>query len=149
MVVARRDGKPTLMLRLANERGNDLIEASFRMAVLKPEVSAEGERMRRVHDLPLVRGDTPIFTLTFQAMHVIDAGSPLHGLTLEDLARDKVRFIVTVTGLDATFGATIHARRFYLAEDVVYNARFADVISNDPEGRMVLDFTHFHEVLPL
>src|SRR5262249_21672410 len=55
IVLAPRDGKPTLMLRLANERGNDIIEASFRVTVLKAEVTAEGEMMRRVHDVPLVR----------------------------------------------------------------------------------------------
>jgi inward rectifier potassium channel len=147
LVVTTRQGKPTLMLRLANERGNDIIEASFRMTVLKPEVSPEGERMRRVHDLVLVRSDTPLFTLTFQAMHVIDEASPLHGLSSADLAASEVRFVVTVTGHDATFGATIHARRIYHADDVVWNARFADVLSNGPDGRLVLDLSRFHEVV--
>jgi inward rectifier potassium channel len=78
LVVARRDGKPTLMLRVANERGNDVIEASFRVTILKPETSAEGERIRRLHDLKLLRGDTPLFTLTFLAMHVIDEDSAPH-----------------------------------------------------------------------
>ena len=149
MVVAPRNGRPTLMLRMANERGNDIIEASFRMTVLKPEVSPEGERMRRVHDLVLVRSDTPIFTLTFQAMHVLDAASPLHGATPAEVAGGDMRFIVTVTGHDATFGATIHARRIYHAEDVVWNARFADVLSNGPDGRLVLDVSRFHDVVPL
>ena len=66
---------------------------------------------------PLVRGDTPLFTLTFQALHVIDDESPLRG---DDAARSlregQLRFIVTVTGLDATFATTIHARRIYEAE---------------------------------
>jgi inward rectifier potassium channel len=147
MVVAMRNGKPTLMLRLANERGNDIIEASFRMTVLKPEVSPEGERMRRVHDLGLVRGDTPLFTLTFQAMHVIDEASPLHGLSPAELLEKEVRFVVTVTGHDATFGATVHARRIYYADEVVWNARFADVLSNGPDGRLVLDLSRFHDVV--
>jgi inward rectifier potassium channel len=147
MVVATRDGKPTLMLRLANERGNDIIEASFRMTALMAEISAEGERMRRVHDLALVRGDTPLFTLTFQAMHVIDDKSPLHGISPADLAHGEVRFVVTVTGLDATFGATIHARRIYHADDIVWNARFADVLSNGPDGKLVLDLSRFHDVV--
>lgn len=149
MVIAPRDGKPTLMLRMANERGNDIIEASFRLTVLMAETSSEGETMRRMHDLPLVRGDTPLFTLTFQAMHVIDERSPLHGLTPEALAAGEVRFVVTVTGLDADFATTIHARRMYYADDLVWNARFADVLSNRADGRLVLDTTKFHDVLPL
>lgn len=149
MVVATRNGVPTLMVRMANERANDILEASFRVTVLMSEVSAEGERMRRIHDLALVRGDTPLFTLTFQALHVIDGGSPLHGLTPEAIAAGEMRLIVTVTGLDATFATTIHARRIYDAEDIVWNARFADVLSSTPEGQLQLDYAKFHNVVPL
>ena len=149
MVVAPRNGRPTLMLRMANERANDIIEASFRVTVLKGEVSSEGEKMRRMYDIALVRGDTPLFTLTFQALHVIDETSPLHGLTSESIAAGEMRFIVTVTGLDATFATTIHARRIYHAEDIVWNARFADVLSNTPEGQLQLDYGKFHDVVPL
>jgi inward rectifier potassium channel len=149
MVIAPRNGAPTLMLRMANERGNDIIEASFRVTVLMAETSAEGERMRRMHELALVRGDTPLFTLTFQALHVIDASSPLHGFTPASLPAADLRFIVTVTGLDATFASTIHARRIYYPEDVVWNARFADVLRNLPDGQLELDYTKFHDVVPL
>lgn len=147
MVIARRNGVPTLMMRMANERTNDIIEASFRLSVLKEEVSAEGERMRRMHDLKLVRSDTPLFTLTFQALHIIDESSPLHGLSEETLRDGLVRFIVTVTGLDATLATTIHARRIYNAHEIVWNARFADVLSNGPDGRLVLDYNKFHEII--
>ena len=149
MVVAPRNGLPTLMVRMANERANDILEASFRVSVLKSEVSAEGEKMRRIHDVKLVRGDSPLFTLTFQALHVIDETSPLHGLTLEAIAAGEMRFIVSVTGLDATFATTIHARRTYHAEDIVWNARFADVLSTTADGQLQLDYGKFHDVVVL
>lgn len=149
MVIAKRNGRPTLMLRMANERGNDVIEASFRVTVLKAEVTAEGEYNRRLFDLPLVRSDTPLFTVTFTAFHVIDDASPIRGETAASLCDGQVRFIVTVTGLDSTFATTIHARHVYEAHDVVFDVRFADVISNTPDGRMQIDFTKFHDVLPL
>jgi inward rectifier potassium channel len=149
MVVAPRNGQPTLMFRVANERGNDIIEAAFRVTVLKAETSSEGEKMRRMHEIELVRRDTPLFTLTFLALHVIDEESPLHGLTPESVSAGEMRFIVTVTGLDATFATTIHARHIYQAGDVVWNARFADVLSNRADGQLQLDFTKFHDVVPL
>lgn len=149
VIIAPRNGKPTLMLRMANERANDIIEASFRVSALKSEVSAEGEQMRRVHDVKLVRSDTPVFTLSFQALHVIDEESPLHGLTPETIAAGEVRLIVTVTGLDATFATTIHARHVYNPEDVVWNGRFADVMSVMPGGQLKLDYGKFHDILPL
>jgi inward rectifier potassium channel len=147
MVIATRNGKPTLMLRMANERGNDVIEAAFRVTVLKAEVSAEGEAMRRLFDLPLVRSDTPLFTVSFTAFHVIDEASPIRGETLASLHEGQVRFIVTVTGLDGTFASTIHARHVYEAGDVVFDVRFVDVVSTLPDGRMLLDLTKFHDVV--
>src|SRR5205814_3376023 len=61
MVIAKRDGKPCLLLRVANGRGNDVVEASLRVSVLKEEVTAEGEKMRRFHDLELLRNQPPLF----------------------------------------------------------------------------------------
>jgi inward rectifier potassium channel len=148
MVIAPRDGKPTLMFRVANERGNDVIEAAFKLTVLKPEISAEGERMRRLHDVRLVRGDTPLFTLAFQGMHTLDETSPLHGMTHEQMCADQIRFILTVTGLDSTFASTIHARYVYYATDIVPGVRFADVIENRDDGKLVIDLGKFHDVVP-
>jgi inward rectifier potassium channel len=146
MVVGMRNGKPTLSLRMANERGNDIIEASFRVTVLKPEVTAEGEKIRRLHDIKLLRSETPLFTVSFAAFHVIDETSPLFGETPESVLQESLRFIVTVTGLDASFAQTVHARRIYEARDIVWNARFVDVISNLPDGRLQLDLAKFHHV---
>ena len=146
MVVATRAGQPTLMVRMANERSNDILEASFRVTVLLPEVSPEGETMRRLYDLKLVRNDTPIFGITFTALHVIDTTSPLAGRTAESLEREQARFIVTLTGLDGTTGQTIHARHMYEASQVIHNARFVDVLSGAPDGRLLIDYTKFHDV---
>lgn len=146
MLVGTRNGKPTLMLRMANERGNDLIEATFRVTVLKPEVTDEGETIRKLHDVKLIRSDTPLFTVSFTAFHVIDEESPLWGVTEETMERDLLRFIVTVTGLDGTYAQTIHARRIYLANDVAWGGRFVDVLSTLPDGRMQIDLAKFHQI---
>lgn len=149
LVIGARNGKPTLMLRMANERGNDVIEASFRVTILKPEITAEGETIRRLFDLKLLRDETPLFTVSFTAFHEIDEASPLRGETAASLERGAVRFIVTVTGHDGTYAQTIHARRVYEAREVVWNARFVDVLSNAGDGRLLIDLSRFHDVEPL
>ncbi len=146
MVIGKRDGKPTLMFRMANARGNDIIEASLRVTVLKPEVTAEGERMRRLHDITLVRNQTPLFSVTWVAFHVIDEASPLWGETEATAAEKSLRFIITLTGLDGTFGQTIHARKIYDAADITWGGRFVDVITNLPDGRLQVDYSKFHDV---
>jgi inward rectifier potassium channel len=149
MVIARRNGKTTLTLRVANERGNDVIEASMRVVVLKAETTAEGEKMRRFHDLKLTRNQTPLFTVTWMVFHEVDAESPLFGETERSVIDGKMRFIVTLTGLDATFSSTIHARKLYEADQIVWGGRFADILSNTEDGQLVVDYSKFHAVEPL
>jgi inward rectifier potassium channel len=147
VIVTTRNGKPCLVMRMANGRGNEIIEATLRVAVLKPEVTAEGEKMRRFHDLVLTRNQTPLFTLTWMVIHEINEASPLFGETEESLREMSVRFIVTLTGIDSTFAQTIHARTSYFAEDIVWGGRFVDVTSQLPDGRLQVDYTKFNQVV--
>jgi len=43
------------MLRTANQRRNQILEAQLRVRLTRDELTAEGHFMRRVHDLKLVR----------------------------------------------------------------------------------------------
>ena len=70
-VIVQRDGKQILMVRVANERGNDVVEASGRITVMREEVSKEGERMRRLYDVQLVRNVQPFFVISWTLMHEI------------------------------------------------------------------------------
>ncbi|MCI0572749.1 MAG: ion channel, partial [Myxococcaceae bacterium] len=63
-VISERNGQLTLMFRVANERTNHVVEAQMRVALLREERTREGERLRRIIDLPLVRERSPMFILT-------------------------------------------------------------------------------------
>ena len=143
-----RNGVPTLTFRVANERGNDIVEASIRVSVLVTEVSEEGKTLRRLHDLELMRSNTALFTLTWQVFHPITEDSPLHGLSAEQMVAEDIRIIIGLTGLDGTFSQTIHARHMYWADDVLEDHRFVDVIENQDDGTTVMDFRKFHLVEP-
>ena len=54
--------------------------------------------------------------------------------------------MVSVSGLDEHLGQTIHARHAYGPADVVFGARFADVLHVQPDGSAVVDYRRFHEV---
>lgn len=138
-----RNGKPTLMLRVANARGNEVVEASIRVAALLTETTLEGDRMRRVVDLELMRNNSPVFSLSWQVMHVIDETSPLYGFGLQKLEDDRVIFIVTLTGIDNTFSESVHARRIYSDLDVEVGALFEDVIDFE-DDRLRIDLRKFH-----
>jgi inward rectifier potassium channel len=145
-VVHRFEGKRALMLRLANERHNRIVEATATLSLVRPEVNAQGESFFRIHDLPLIRQSTPVFALTWTLIHPIEEGSPLYGLDAAQLADSRYRILVSVTGHDETMAASVHAVKDYEAEDLVFDGRFVDILRISPDGARVVDLTRFQDI---
>lgn len=143
------DGARVLMLRMANERHNRIVEATATLSLVRIEVNPQGESFVRIHDLSLVRERTPVFALTWTLIHTIDARSPLHGLDATQLAASRSRILVSVTGHDETMAASVYAGNSYEAEDLVFDSRFVDILSMTPEGERVVDLTRFHDIEPV
>jgi len=143
-VISPFNGVPTLMFRTANKRKNYILEAQLWVTLVRDEYSAEGDFMRRFHDIQLVRSHTPVYSLSWTAMHQILPGGLLDGDTAETLKRDRAEIIVTLTGLDETLAQTIHARHTFTADDIHWDHRFADILLTNVDGRRVIDFNQFH-----
>jgi inward rectifier potassium channel len=148
VLLATYDGRPSLYFRVANVRGNDVVEATIRVVVLRSHTTAEGHTLRRLQDLELTRANTPLFRLSWLVVHVIDERSPLWGLELADLIDDRVLIIVSMTGLDETFAQSVHARHVYTPNEVVTDHHFADIIRDLGDGRIEFDFAKFHDLVP-
>ncbi len=146
-VITARDGVPSLMVRMANERANQVVEAQVQVSLARSERTIEGEEVRRFYDLALTRTRTPIFLLSWTVIHPITPQSPLYGMTPESLLETEGEIIVSVTGVDETLSQAIRARYSYLPDEVVWGARFADIMSTLPDGRRRVDYTRFHEVV--
>jgi inward rectifier potassium channel len=149
VVIGPYDGAPSLMIRMANARANQIVEATARLVLLRNEYTREGVLMRRFHDLKLTRASSSVFALSWTIFHPLTPDSPLHGLTREQMLEQDFNLMVSVAGLDDTFGQTVHARWQYWADEIVWNARFRDVLSVREDGRRVLDMAHFHSTVPL
>ena len=147
-VVAPQDGVPSLMLRVANARGNQVVEAQLRVGLMRSERTVEGELVRRMHDLRLVRSSSAVFALSWLAVHPIDEKSMLFGQTAESLKGSGVELYVSLTGLDETFNQTIHARRAYSADEILWGQRFIDIVGPLPDGRAAIDYNKFHGTKP-
>ncbi len=144
-IIAPRDGRPTLSFRMANERVNHVVEAMLRVTLVRTEVTAEGDRFRKLLDLPLVRSESPAFVLTWTALHVIDEKSPLFGVTPQSFTEGKMEILVTLTGWDETLAQTIYARQSYVGSELRWNHRFRDVIRFSGDGVREVDYVRFHE----
>jgi inward rectifier potassium channel len=139
------NGIPTLMFRAANERRNNILEAKLSVYLMIDEISVEGQMMRRLHELKLVRDQSPVFLLSWTVMHIIDENSPLYGLTTESMERLHGQILVSLTGVDETIEGTIHARHIYAARYLMFDRRFVDVIYMGDDGHRYLDYRYFHE----
>lgn len=148
-VVAPFDGVPTLMFRAANQRRNQILEAQLRVGLVHDEMTAEGQFIRRVRDLGLVRSQNPVFFLTWTAMHPLDQHSPLYGATPETLVAAEAILVVTLTGIDETVSQTVHARHTYAAPEILWNRRFVDIILRKPNGQRFINYNRFHDVIPV
>ena len=145
-VIRDFDGQRMLMLRIANERYNRIVDASAMASIVRQETGVSGEVFMRIHDLHLMREHTQVFNLTWTLMHVIDASSPLYQYDAERLSSSQTRIMVSVTGHDETVAASVYAVHNYEAHDVAFDARFVDVLRLSPEGERIVDLTRFHLV---
>jgi inward rectifier potassium channel len=149
-IIADHDGKRTLMFRMANARSTAIVEATCHVYVVRDEVLAGGERMRRVYDLPLRRTTSPVFNLSWLATHTIDDASPIADLTPATVTGSNVNIIVTFQGIDDRLAATVHTRYAYSGDDIVFDHRFADLFHIEPgTGVRYLDFAKFHDTEPV
>jgi inward rectifier potassium channel len=144
-VISGHDGKPTLMVRFANERHNIIGNATARLWLLKNVVSMEGRPLRRFYELPLVRNEHPALALSWTLYHVLNEESPLCGLTADDLEAAKVSLIVVVSGYDVVAAQTVHARKSYDHSDIRFGQRYADILDTLEDGRIRIDYSRFHE----
>ena len=101
-----------------------------------------------MHEVKLVRPRVPTLTRTYLAIHRIDEHSPLHGATPETIERDEVQLVVVLTGIDGTTSQTVYAGHDYLPADIHFGVRFADMLSDLPDGRFQVDFSRFDELVP-
>ena len=149
MVVRPLDGRRTLVLRAANLRLNVVQDASASFYMTRNEVTQEGFRIRRLLDLPLRRSTQPMFNLGWTIMHVLDESSPLYQETPDSLRRSEAAFILNMSGTDESTGQILTARAEYSHRDVLWNTAFRDILMEDANGFLHIDYAKFDEVEPL
>ena len=97
---------------------------------------------RPLHDLNPSRLKFVADRAELQGARAADVGCG-GGILAESLAEKGA----SVTGIDGTFMQTVYAVHMYMHNEIEFNARFADVISNPGDGEQFqLDFTKFHDV---
>jgi inward rectifier potassium channel len=147
-VISDHEGKPTLMLRLANERHNIISNATARLWAFKDIVSMEGQSFRRFYELALIRNESPALALSWTLFHILDEESPLYGLDADGLAAANVSLVVVVSGYDVVAAQTVHARKSYDHPEIRFGHRYAEILGTTEDGRLRVDYGMFHQTIP-
>jgi inward rectifier potassium channel len=145
-VIGPRDGINSLMIRAANMRANRIFEATIHVVLARQEMTVEGDTIRRLYDLETTRSRSAMFALSWTAVHQIVDGTPLFGATRESIAASAPELIVSIVGLDETFSQTVHGRHTFQLDEIVWGARFADVLVLHPDGSRSVDYDRFDDI---
>lgn len=141
----RKDSETShLSVRVANQRLSPILSVDAELFLSRLIVQPNGRLARQFDPLVLVQSHIPVLRFAFSLMHVIDAHSPLNGLTAEELRREEAEIVTTVSGTDEVSGQSVFARTAYGFDRVLYNHRFVDIIDTSADGRITVDYTRFH-----
>jgi len=123
-----------MMFRMANARKSELVETEVRVIIAMNQADETNTVIRRFFPLPLEIDKISFFSLSWTVVHAIGEASPLAGLTASELIEANAEFLVFVKSTDEVNQQTVYTRRSYIAEEIVWNARFQPVISRNAKG---------------
>jgi inward rectifier potassium channel len=146
-VIATQDGKPTLMVRFANERHNIIGNATARLWLLRNTTTKEGQPIRRFNELSLLKNEHPALALSWTLYHVLDEQSELFNLDADDFKAAGIALVVVVSGYDVVAAQTIHARKSYDHTNIHFGQRYADILENLDDRRIRIDYGKFHDTV--
>ena len=147
-VVGSHDGVQTFKFRMANDRSSHIVEAQLRLWLIAESVTSEGERYRRSVELPLHRSESPVFSLTWTAMHSVDDTSALKEYLGKSAIEQQWHLLITFTGYHESLANQVYARHVYLPRDVQQNASFVDIVTVSPNGGRIIDLANFDKWNP-
>jgi len=146
-VITHHEGRLALMIRTANARHDTISRASARLWLVRVERTKEGDELRRFYELKLDRSEHPVFVLSWMLFHVIDTESPLYGATTSDLADSDAHLVLNIGGVDDSSAQQVYARHVYSWRDIRWQHRYRNITSVSPQGRVLLDYTKFHDLV--
>lgn len=146
-VVAPYRDRTALEFRIANARSSQLIDVQVQAILTKIERTQTGSTVRRFYDLPLERQRVVFFPLSWTVVHPIDAQSPMWGLTREDLISADAELLVLLIATDETISQTVHSRSSYEADEIIWNAKFANMfLRSESEGIIGMNLDRIHDI---
>jgi inward rectifier potassium channel len=149
IVIAPFDGRPALMLRIANLRQRSLVEAEFRIMFSRDQDIVEDDSYRHFYALKLDFERMIVFPAALTLRHTIDEHSPLFGATPQSLEASNATFVASVVGIETVIPAAVQTQQNYTWRDVRFGERFVEIYSELKEGQITVDYGRIHHTEPV
>jgi inward rectifier potassium channel len=145
-IVAPYRGRTALMFRIVNQRSSEIVNLEAKVMLVRRKRDG-AVTDREFVPLKLERERVVFFPLTWTIVHPVDDDSPLHGCGEAGLRALDAEVLVLINGFDETFSQTVHTRSSYLADEVVWGARFRSVFNAPrPDGVLSVDVRRLDEI---
>lgn len=141
-----QDGK-AIMVKLANERDNVLLEVSAKIILTMDRVLPTGEVVKSYYNLPLEIDLVQLLPYTWTLVHKIDAESPFWEKDKTDICQLNPEFLVLIKGFDETFSQHVHTKQSFIAEDMVWGKKFDRIFAPNDEGTIEFDVNDINQLI--
>ncbi len=134
------------MFRIANLRKSQILDLEVKV-ILSRMVEEDGRLYRRFWELPLERQKVTFFPLSWTIVHPIGEQSPFADLDDDACRHSDVEVLVLLQGMDDSLSEAVHSRCSYVADEMVWNARFNPIIRHPTEDEdLSIDIGRLHEI---
>jgi inward rectifier potassium channel len=145
-IVGKHEGQEALIVRVASLRSQPIAQVSAQMGHVEKFETPDGRVSRRINDLPLVRSQNPMLTMSWTITHVLDPDGPLSTALR---CGQEARILVAVSGLDTLLATPTFSGRFYLTSEILLDHEFEDMIVELGDGQFEVDVGKVHLTRPL
>jgi inward rectifier potassium channel len=123
------------MLRMANAKRIDVTELRAHLFMI---IYDAVNNKRNFQLLSLEQHYLPFNSTSWTIVHPIVEASPLYNMSIEDVQKGNVNFIIYIGAVDSVTGQNISARKAYAASDIITNAKFLPCSELNDHGEILI-----------
>jgi inward rectifier potassium channel len=144
ILVVPEKAQNELHFQLVNERKDVLLHPQVQVLVKVNEKSPTGI-VRRFYNLDLRISRILFFPLNWRVVHEITPESPLYELDQKDYEEKELEFLILLNAFDHLFRQTVYTWHEFMAQDVVFNARFVTPYETDESGETLMNIDNIDQ----
>ncbi|MEC3907680.1 ion channel [Tamlana sp. 2201CG12-4] len=132
-----------IMFRIENNRKSTMINPEVSVTLTLSKKNDKGEYANNFYSLKLERSNISYLPTTWTIVHEVDKGTPLFGLSENELIKQRGELIVMVSYYDESFNQVVHQMYSYLLNEIKLNYKFVKAYYYNDKGEMILDHKLF------